>query len=173
MTEELTLIDGARIFATQRHHGIFRGGTAREPYIIHCEETAKLVRASGGSDEEIAGAWLHDVVEDTATTLEVIGHCFGQAVKDIIDGMTDPSEFKHFSLIVRKGLQAERVKLKSKSIKRVKLADQISNIRSVAVDPPIEWDKQECLDYIRGAYLIAQECQGVSEYLNYHFDQAY
>lgn len=168
-----SLTEKAQIFAAERHAGQVRQNKARQPYTTHLEDVATLVRESGGSDEEIAGGWLHDVVEDTAATLDEIGEHFGPEVRAIVDGMTDPPDFSGLATLVRKTGQAKRVRSKSDSVKRVKIADQTSNLRSMAVGPPVKWDKYKCLDYIKGAYLIAQECRGVSEYLDSQFQKAY
>lgn len=125
------------------------------------------------SDEEIAAAFLHDSVEDTPTTLSEIVELFGAVVGDIVDGLTDPSEFDTLPTLIRKRRQALRIQSKSDSVKRVKIADQTSNLRSVAVDPPVKWNKQKCLDYIEGARLIVMECRGASGFLEIQFDEAY
>ncbi|MBI2041785.1 MAG: bifunctional (p)ppGpp synthetase/guanosine-3',5'-bis(diphosphate) 3'-pyrophosphohydrolase [Candidatus Nealsonbacteria bacterium] len=169
----LGLIDRAREFAEKKHAGQFREHKAHLlPFIIHPQEVAKIVSDSGGSDEEIATAWLHDLVEDTSTTLAEIEKLFGSEVAKIVDGVTDPPDFKGLPLLIRKARQAERVRSESASIKRVKLADQIVNVRSLA-DPPVSWSKQKCLDYIEGARLVAGECSEVDDYLASQFELTY
>lgn len=166
-------IERARSFAVRVHSGQVRTNKAQEPYETHLEEVAELVRQSDGSEAEIAGAWLHDSVEDTSTTLaEVIEH-FGEEIGVIVDGMTDPPDFSGTPTLHRKTRQAERINSKNASVKRVKLADQISNIRSVAVDPPVKWTTQKCTDYIEGARRIAEQCRGISEFLDREFQRAY
>jgi len=123
---------------------------------------ASLVVASGGSEEEIAAAWLHDVVEDTSRSLEDIRDNFGEEVASIVHGLTDPPEFNGMHTFERKAAQARRVSDESDSVKRVKIADQISNVRSVAVDPPVKWDSKKCLDYANGAELVVWECKDAS-----------
>lgn len=63
----MDLVELARHLATQAHAGPFRrDGTT--PYIAH---PAGVVRnLEGESAEVLAAAWLHDVVEDTATSPE-------------------------------------------------------------------------------------------------------
>ncbi len=156
------LVAKASKFAHHAHEGQFRKNKAASPFIIHPKEVAGLVSFSGGSVEEVAAAWLHDTVEDTSVTLSQIKTLFGARVAEIVDGLTDPPEFKGLPLVERKSLQAERVKGKDASVKRVKLADQIANVRSVATDPPVSWDLDKCLEYVAGADLIADQCAGVS-----------
>lgn len=167
------LIAAARAFAIERHEGTFRQNKAREPYAVHVVEVALLVEESGGSAEEIAAGFLHDTVEDTKTTILEIRLRFGDKVADIVDGLTDPTGFYGMPTLERKTLQAERVRGKSASVRRCKKADGTSNMRSCAVDPPIKWNRQKCLDYAEGARLVAVECDGISAYLDEEFRKAH
>lgn len=163
----------ACLFAVKMHFGQTRLNKDRTPLIDHVAEVASLVKESGGSTIEIAASWLHDIVEDTKVTFADIVSRFGQAIGDIVDGLTDPPEFKGLHTLERKIKQAERIRFKSDSIKRIKVADQVSNIRAVAVDPPVKWDHKKCLDYTEGAGRICQECLGVSRFLDKEFEEAY
>lgn len=163
----------AKKMALHAHQGLTRPNRANEPYRVHIEEVACLVLESGGTDEEIAAAWLYDSVEDTSLTLaDIEAHC-GKEVAEIVDGLTDKPDIKGFPTLERKKLQATRIAGKNDSIKRVKIADQTSNVRSVAEDPPKDWDTVKALDYVEGARLIAEECRGVDSYLTELFDEAY
>lgn len=167
------LAEEAKAFALKAHVGIFRPNKAHEPYSVHLEESARLVENSGGSEEEIAAAWLHDCPEDTSVSIKEIYERFGSKVGLIVEEMTDPKWPTGISTLRRKQIQAERIKEESASTKRVKLADQTSNIRSVDVDPPVDWTYEKCRDYIEGARLIAIECQGISPWLDQCFMEAY
>jgi (p)ppGpp synthase/HD superfamily hydrolase len=139
----------------------------------HLQEVADLVWASGGTDEEVAAAWLHDSVEDTALTLEEIKlHC-GEAVAELVHGLTDEEGMAAMPLFERKQKQVERVKMKSDSVRKIKIADQTSNVRAVALDRPLEITPEECAVYIEGAKNIAEVCRGVSPTLDNLFASAY
>src|ERR1700722_4202247 len=101
-----TLIEKAKEFALQAHEGLFRKNSAHEPYSVHIQEVAALVDESGGSAEEIAAAWLHDVVEDTQYTIADIRQRFGDIVAYIVDGLTDPKDYEGMPTLERKDLQA-------------------------------------------------------------------
>lgn len=167
------IVARASTFARHVHKEQFRENKARRPLVAHLEEVASLVSWSGGSVEEIAAAWLHDVVEDTPVTIGRIKTLFGARIAEIVDGLTDPLEFKSLPLARRKALQAERVKGKDKSVKRVKLADQLSNVLSVLTDPPVGWDQDKRRAYIAGARLIADQCAGVSILLDNKWSRLY
>ncbi|HEY4526770.1 MAG TPA: HD domain-containing protein [Candidatus Paceibacterota bacterium] len=159
--------------ATRAHEGQFRRNVARDPYITHPHAVASLVEQSGGNAEEIASAWLHDVVEDTPVSIDEIRHEFGDAIAHIVDGLTDPPHFEGQPIALRKGWQAERVAEKGKSVKRVKLADQLNNIQFVGFDPPTHFSVTDQLDYVEGAHAIAKNCAGVSAMLDTLFKATY
>jgi (p)ppGpp synthase/HD superfamily hydrolase len=167
------LVREAKKFAIEAHTGKIRPNRVREPCSIHLQEVAELIEEVGGSEIEIAAGWLHDAVEDTKVTIEEIRAKLGNEVADIVDGLTDPKWPEGISTLDRKKLQAVHVKSESKSIKLCKLADQISNLHSVAVDPPIKWTAQKCRDYTEGAKLIAIECRGINLLLDKYFAEAY
>lgn len=167
------LVRRAKEFAIRAHDGKIRPNRAQEPYSAHLSETAELIAEAGGSEIEISAGWLHDTVEDTDVTIEQIMAEFGTEVACVVQGLTDPEWPEGISTLTRKKFQAVRVKSESNSIKLCKLADQTSNVRSVAVDPPIKWIAQKCRDYVEGAKLIAIECQGISSILDKYFAKAY
>lgn len=167
------LVERAKAFAAKAHEGQTRFNKDKTPLVVHLEEVVSLVRESGGSNEELAAAWLHDVIEDTPVLFMDVAKNFGDKIANIVFGLTDPSGFSGLHTLERKTAQAERVRFLSDSVKRVKIADQTSNVRSVTTDPPVKWDTQKCLDYIEGARKIIFECQDVSEFLFGKFCEAY
>lgn len=64
------LIDAMRRIATRAHAG--QPDKRGEPYINHPAAVARMVQAAGGSVAQIAAAWGHDIVEDTAITAEML-----------------------------------------------------------------------------------------------------
>ncbi|WP_285563602.1 HD domain-containing protein [Streptomyces sp. RTGN2] len=62
---------------------------AGRPYAEHLAAVAEGVRARGGSDEQIAAAWLHDAVEDDALSERwLAGAALPQQVKDMVLAVT-------------------------------------------------------------------------------------
>ena len=59
-----------------------------EDYYIHPFNVAKIIVSLGMDSQSIAAALLHDVVEDTETTLEDITKMFGPEVALLVDGVT-------------------------------------------------------------------------------------
>lgn len=85
----MPLIDRAMHIALSAHGGD-RNKHDGELYILHPHRVAQLVRNAGGDDVQIAVAWLHDVVEDTAWTLSDLMAAFPDAPRVVagVDGMT-------------------------------------------------------------------------------------
>ena len=78
--------EARRLFA-----GDFTKGLRPVPYIEHLEGVAASVAVHGGSDEQVAAAWLHDAVEDKggAVRLVEIRKFWGETVAGIIDACSD------------------------------------------------------------------------------------
>src|SRR5262249_51430933 len=66
-------------FAERAHRGQQRKG-GDEPYILHPITVATLLAASGGDEDLICAAYLHDVVEDAGVELDEIAAMFGDEV---------------------------------------------------------------------------------------------
>ena len=151
----IDLVKRAERFARERHDGQFRKGAAREPYIIHLEEVASLVGNWGGSEESIAAAWLHDVVEDCPpTNLTDIAELFGDQIAGFVGELTDN---KSLPKQRRKALQLENACKKSPEATLVKLADKSSNVGALAKSPPADWSLERRLNYIEWAMAVINE----------------
>ncbi|MFG2757427.1 HD domain-containing protein [Streptomyces wuyuanensis] len=62
---------------------------AGRPYAEHLRAVADGVRERGGTDEQIAAAWLHDAIEDDVLSREWLAAAeLPQRVKDLVDAMT-------------------------------------------------------------------------------------
>jgi guanosine-3',5'-bis(diphosphate) 3'-pyrophosphohydrolase len=173
--DSLKIILKAKQFARQAHETIFFPTTSgyKKPQFEHLQEVADLIWAAGGSDTEIAAAWLHDSVEDTSTTLEDLEKMFGNEIADIVSGLTDRNDITGMPTLDRKTIQAERIKTKNVSVRKIKIADQTSNIRTVTLDAPDGWSHEDNRNYVIGANLIADQCKGISQILDDAFDREY
>lgn len=109
-----------------------------EPYIYHPISVAEIaVKEIGLGTTSIVAALLHDVVEDTDTTLADIEKSFGKKVARIIDGLTKisgvidkniSSQAENFRKMVLSLSDDVRVIL-------VKLADRLHNMRTLESMP--------------------------------------
>ncbi|RFP54159.1 MAG: bifunctional (p)ppGpp synthetase/guanosine-3',5'-bis(diphosphate) 3'-pyrophosphohydrolase [Limnothrix sp. CACIAM 69d] len=127
-----SLICRAFQFAYDLHQDQYRA--SGEPYIAHPVAVAGLLRELGGSPEMIAAGFLHDIVEDTATTPEDLEAKFGAEVRFLVEGVTKLSKFNFSS---KKEQQAENFRrmflamAKDIRVIVVKLADRLHNMRTL------------------------------------------
>ncbi|MFJ8849328.1 HD domain-containing protein [Streptomyces sp. NPDC102437] len=80
-------LDQIEAIAREGHaHQRDEGG---HPYLEHVQAVVDGVRERGGSDEQIAAAWLHDTIEDNVLSREWLDSAqLPQEVKDLVDAMT-------------------------------------------------------------------------------------
>jgi (p)ppGpp synthase/HD superfamily hydrolase len=59
------------------------------PYLGHLLGVASIVIEAGGTEDQAAGALLHDLLEDTPTTYKQLVTLIGKPIADIVQGCTD------------------------------------------------------------------------------------
>ena len=120
------------MFATAAHSAVaqLRKYTG-EPYIVHPAEVVRIVSTVAHTDAMLAAAWLHDVVEDTGVTNEVIRAEFGDEVAELVGWLTDVSRLEQGNRAVRKAIDRAHSAMAPAAAQTVKLADLISNTRSI------------------------------------------
>jgi len=166
------MISKAIIYATKAHSGQFRKGT-NIPYILHTLEAGIIVSQIKYDEDLICAAILHDVVEDTDRTFEMVKEEFNERIADLV---ASESEDKSKSWKERKGKTLESLaEEKNEDIGIVALGDKLSNMR--AIDRDIReigdklWgrfnvkDKNEHKWYYSG---LADSLSYLSEYNAYH-----
>jgi (p)ppGpp synthase/HD superfamily hydrolase len=84
----MSIVSRALVFATEHHQHQHRKGT-KIPYMTHLLNVCKLLAEEDCSDEILAAALLHDVVEDTDVTIEEVDKIFGKEVAEIVKGATE------------------------------------------------------------------------------------
>ena len=72
---------------------------------------------------------------------------------------------------MRSRLQVETAPQKSARAKLIKVADKISNLRSIAHSPPADWSIESQLAYVDWATDVVAGCRGNNRYLNDLFDE--
>ena len=157
-------------FAAQKHAQQKRKGVLAEPYINHLLEVAELIAASStdlDTNLVIAGL-LHDTVEDTGVTLQELESFFGSDVASLVAEVTDD---KSLPKEIRKKLQVETAHKKSKRAQTLKLADKISNLRSILTSPPASWSLERKQQYFEWARQVVSGIQEPNPYLKAEFEK--
>lgn len=127
------LINKAYEFAKHYHEGQVR--KSGEPYIIHPLEVAYIVSTLELDDNAICAALLHDVVEDTEVTREMIIAEFGEEIANLVDGVTKLGKIAHY--LDKEEEQVENYRkffmamAKDIRVLMIKLADRLHNMRTL------------------------------------------
>lgn len=114
------------------HEGVNRA--SGEPYYLHPVEVAKIMADDFNIDDEsVIAALLHDTVEDTSVTLDMVEELFNPIVKHLIDGVTkisgvfenrDTKQAETFMKLILSMAEDIRVVL-------IKFADRLHNMRTI------------------------------------------
>ncbi|MDX1487977.1 MAG: GTP diphosphokinase [Acidiferrobacterales bacterium] len=133
------MLDRAYRFAHRAHAGQQRA--SGEPYITHSLEVARILADLRLDHETIAAALLHDVVEDTALSVEIIAEHFGPGVAKLVDGVTKMDMIRG---LPARGEVGKHERAHSESLRKmllamaedvrvvlIKLADRLHNMRTL------------------------------------------
>jgi len=135
------------------------------PYVVHvslvCMEVIEAVHVAPGLDGDLAvtAALLHDVVEDTATSLEGIEAEFGPRVAAGVSALT-----KDAALDKQAAMKDSLVRILEQppEIAMVKLADRITNL----APPPPHWGAAKIAAYRDEGQLILDTLGATSQHLS-------
>ena len=131
------IVERARVFATAAHAAV--GQTRKytgEPYVVHPIEVSELVASVNGTEAMVAAALLHDVLEDTEVTVDLLEEQFGSKVADLVLWLTDISRPEDGNRSARKALDRQHSAVAPAAAQTIKVADLISNTRSIIAHDP-------------------------------------
>ena len=126
------LVLDAYDFSLQAHSSQTR--SSGDPYFSHPLAVAEILIELKLDPISIITALLHDVVEDTHATLEIIEQKFGEEVAILVDGVTKLSKIESMSANYKTAENFRKlVMAMSKDIRvlLVKLADRLHNMRTI------------------------------------------
>jgi (p)ppGpp synthase/HD superfamily hydrolase len=112
------------------------------PYLTH------LIRVGGRAttrheltEEDVAGAFLHDIIEDQAYTAELHDEIVRKILKDCgvrvlstVISLTNPSKGSTLSRAERKAEDRKHMAGQARNVKIIKLIDRIDNVNELAID---------------------------------------
>lgn len=117
-----TVVENAREYARKAHGGQFRKD-GKTPAITHMDGVVRILRDDLKVENPtvLAAAYLHDTIEDTATTYPELVDQFGEAVADIVEECTrDPD--------THRDAYSNHFKIASPEACLIKLADRFYNL---------------------------------------------
>lgn len=107
----------AMMFAVEAHKGQLRDDG--KPFIVHPATVAAILQNVTDDEDILAAAWLHDVVEDTSVSIEVIEARFGSRVANLVMEVTHEGNGTTGYYFPRLNTQAGIM---------IKFADRLSNL---------------------------------------------
>ena len=133
---DLELLRRAYVFSAREHKGQVRH--SGEPYLVHPLEVANLLVDMRLDVVAVAAGLLHDVVEDTLTSIERVAELFGPEVAHVVEGVTKLSSIPFSSKEAQQAENFRRMFLAMVDDIRVilvKLADRLHNMRTLGHVP--------------------------------------
>ncbi|MCE1251963.1 MAG: HD domain-containing protein [Anaerolineae bacterium] len=150
-------------YATRYHHGQTYGGAEPQEqidYINHIGSVAMEVLHALAQTPDVDGdlavqcALLHDVIEDTPVTYDMLKNEFGAQVADGVLALTKDVSLPDKENQMRDSL--ERIRRQPREVWMVKLADRITNLYY----PPFYWTPAKIESYRQEAIIIYEALHG-------------
>jgi (p)ppGpp synthase/HD superfamily hydrolase len=111
-------------FATDAYSGVVaRPGKG----LPHARAVADILARGGADDTTVAAALLHDVVEDTALTVEDVRAAFGDQVALMVDALTEDDSIKRYAQ--RKRTLRARIAAADPAVMDIAVADKVASLR--------------------------------------------
>jgi (p)ppGpp synthase/HD superfamily hydrolase len=129
-TTEVSLVEKAIRVAVRAHQGQVRR-VSKLPFFIHPMAVALKLAKHGFSDEVLAAALTHDVLEDTEYPPSKLKRELGEKVFNIVKTVTYD---KRLSWDEERKRYLESVQAGSVEAKAVSIADKIHNLESILSD---------------------------------------
>ncbi len=124
-------LDAALQFAAIAHKDQKRKGQD-VPYIVHPVYVAMILQQYGFGEDVVMAGLLHDVVEDTPTSLDAIQVQFGERVALLVGQMTEV-EYTHKSTLTweeKRAASLAHLRTGNPDVVAVKVADVLHNAAS-------------------------------------------
>lgn len=135
--KEQDLIRRAFVFAFKAHR--FQKRKNGELYIVHPIATAEILAELEVDAESLAGALLHDTIEDTPADSKMLTEVFGSTITLLVEGVTKLNKISSHS---KEEMQAENTRKMLFAMTRdprvilIKLADRLHNMRTMQYQTP-------------------------------------
>lgn len=119
--------------ATVLHKGQIRKGSVPVPYVSHLFAVTMIAMDYTNDEDTLIAALLHDTLEDTDYTPEELEEDFGGAVREIVEGVTEPQDTTHkaHTWRERKDSYSKLLRNAREESLIVAAADKIHNMRSI------------------------------------------
>ena len=136
LDESIDSLQKAISLAQKAHHRQLR--KSGEPYFFHPLRVAHLAARHWMDFASVNAAILHDVVEDTPTTLEDISDLFGEETSLLVDGLTKVDDDLLSRSVLKEQTYRKQVLLAVRDVRVLclKFWDRIDNLQTIqALNP--------------------------------------
>jgi GTP diphosphokinase / guanosine-3',5'-bis(diphosphate) 3'-diphosphatase len=159
----------AAFWSAKKHSGDRRKNKEKDPYVNHTLEVANYVAEAGGDCNAIIAGMCHDTIEHGHATYEELILEFGKTTADLVLELTDDPTLAREEQVQA---QIHSMKTKSYGARLVKMADQLSNLKSLLENPPI-WKPEHIVAYAKKTKDVFDAGRGTSFHLEFLFDIQY
>jgi guanosine-3',5'-bis(diphosphate) 3'-pyrophosphohydrolase len=151
-SDDMTLIEKAYHLAYSMHKDQKR--RSGEPYIIHPLCVGIILADLEMDKETITAGILHDVVEDTPTTVEEVRAEFGDDVALLVDGVTKLGAVDY---------KVEKVEIQAENLRKMFLA-MAKDIRVIIIKLADRLHNMRTLEYMRPEKQLEKTCETMDIY---------
>ncbi|MBZ9558595.1 MULTISPECIES: bifunctional GTP diphosphokinase/guanosine-3',5'-bis pyrophosphate 3'-pyrophosphohydrolase [unclassified Modicisalibacter] len=135
--DEIQQVKRAFYYAEQAHDGQRR--RSGEPYVTHPLAVSNILANMHMDHQSLMAAMLHDVIEDTGVTKEALAAQFGEAVAELVDGVSKLTQITFEDKAVAQAENFQKMVMAMSQDIRViivKLADRLHNMRTLGALRP-------------------------------------
>lgn len=135
--QQIDEVTRAYYFAEKAHDGQTRH--SGDPYITHPLAVARILSEMRMDHHSLVAALLHDVIEDTGVSKEMLSEQFNDTIAELVDGVSKLTHLE-FETVAEK--QAENFQKMAMAMAEdirvilIKLADRLHNMRTLGVLRP-------------------------------------
>jgi len=141
-------LEAAMDFAEEMHKGQIRKGD-KKPYVIHPKAVYSILKSFRITDKIIlVAAWLHDTIEDTSATYNIIKRKFNKEVAELVKQLS--SDKKEILKIGKEEYLLRKMLKMDKNALTLKLADRLHNVSDIMTMPK----KTSQKTYIQTKYIL-------------------
>lgn len=130
--DQVKEVHRAYLYGAKAHDGQHR--VSGEPYIYHPLAVAQILAEMRMDEKSIVASILHDVIEDTLSTKELITEEFGEEVAMLVDGVSKLTHIKFKNIQQQQAENIQKVLIamaKDIRVIMIKLADRLHNMRTI------------------------------------------
>ena len=126
-------LDAAIDFAEQMHSGQFRKGDG-QPYVVHPKAVYNILKSFRVKDKVLlVAAWLHDTIEDTTATYNIIKKKFNKTIADIVKAVS--SNKREIDQVGKEVYLLKKMLQMDNNALTLKLADRLHNVADIMSNP--------------------------------------